>query len=306
MSSADSLRSYLQSLPDGARQAATEALRLHLFKSDTVLWSKKALDLDLDPWQRKLVHVPPGGRAIALVHRQSGKTTAASVATSHHMKFGPDGSTSLVLAPTMRQSAEAIRRIRGLLLKSGAKLTADNAHSLQLENGSRVLGLPGQDDAGIRGLTVDGILIVDEAARVGDALFQAAMPMVLRHARKARVMLLSTAWAKQGFFYKLWSEGDPEDWVKIEARIDECRHLTPDDIDRERRAMPAAVFAREYENVFDSLETRFFGADALAAAFGDNVLGPEPEGVTCEGSDEDPILSRTSAFARPLEEGMRF
>jgi hypothetical protein len=39
--------------------------------------------------------------------------------------------------------------------------------------------------------------------------------------------------------------------------------------------MPPAVFAREYENAFDSFEARFFDADAIAAAFG-GTLGPTP------------------------------
>ena len=39
--------------------------------------------------------------------------------------------------------------------------------------------------------------------------------------------------------------------------------------------MPASAFAREYENVFDSLEARFFDADAIAAAFG-AVVSPTP------------------------------
>ncbi|WP_174514214.1 DEAD/DEAH box helicase [Methylocella tundrae] len=293
-------------MPPDARKIAKGALRLALYQQEPEAWARLALGLKLDPWQRKLVETPRRKRAIALVHRQAGKTTAAAIATAHHLKFGPAGSTSLVLAPTQRQSGEAIRRIRGFLLHAGAKLAIDNAFSLQLENGSRVLGLPGQDDAAIRGLTVDGVMVVDEAARVSDALFQAAMPMVLRHARTARVMLLSTAWAKEGFFYRLWSDGDQRDWLKIEARIDECTHLTPADVERERRAMPATVFAREYLNIFDSLESRFFAPDAIAAAFGD-VQGPMPEAVTFEGNEADPILARTSAFARnPFATGVRF
>lgn len=305
MTQGEALRKYLQGLPDPARQAAQEALRILLYRQSPEAWARRILGLTLDPWQRNLVETPPGGRAIALVHRQAGKTTAAAVTTSHHLTFGPAGSTSLVLAPTQRQSGEAIRRTRGLLLKAGARLDIDNAFSLQLENGSRVLGLPGQDDAAIRGLTVDGVMVVDEAARVPDALFQAAMPMVLRHAKVARVLLLSTAWAKEGFFYRLWSEGDPRDWLKVEARIDECAHLTPDDIERERRSMPVSVFAREYLNQFDSLESRFFNADSLAAAFGE-VRGPTPD-VTDEGND-DPIIARTSAFSRqsPFQSGVRF
>jgi hypothetical protein len=275
-STADRVRAVLDALPPEHRAAARSALRLTLFRQEPRVFARRVLKIDLDRWQGRLVDAPPGSRTIALVHRQAGKTSAAAVAVAHTMLYGPVGSTSLVLAPTQRQSGEAIRRIRGFLLEAGAHLSSDNAFSLQLGNGSRVLGLPGQDDAAIRGLTVDGVMVVDEAARVADALFQAAMPMVLRHARKARVMLLSTAWARDGFFYRLWSEGDARDWIKIEARIEDCRHLTPDDLERERRFMPTAVFAREYQNVFDSLETRFFDPDSLAAAFGD-VQGPLPE-----------------------------
>ncbi|CAJ0879423.1 hypothetical protein AMST5_03059 [freshwater sediment metagenome] len=295
MKKAKAIRDYLQGLPEPARTAARGALKTHLYLQEPEIWARRELGLTLDPWQSKLVATPPGGRAIALVHRQAGKTTAAAVATSHALTFGPAGSTSLVLAPTQRQSGEAIRRIRGMLLRAGAKLAIDNAFSLQLENGSRAIALPGQDDAAIRGLTVDGVMVIDEAARVPDALFQAAMPMVLRHVKTARVMLLSTAWAREGFFYRLWAEGDPRDWVKIEARIDECTHLTPADIERERRSMPASVFAREYNNQFDSLESRFFNAGSIAAAFGE-VLGPSPD-VTFEGDDPDPVLARERAFS---------
>jgi hypothetical protein len=103
---------------------------------------------------------------------------------------------------------------------------------------------------------------------------------------------LSTAWAKAGFFYRVWSEGSSQDWTKIEANVSECSHITAEDIEGERRAMPASVFAREYMNEFDSLESRFFSMDAIAGAFG-GVIGPTPE----QGEDdEDEVILRTPAF----------
>ena len=57
--------------------------------------------------------------------------------------------------------------------------------------------------------------------------------------------------------------------------------------------MPPAVFAREYENAFDSLEARFFDADAIAAAFG-AVVGPTPP---LADGDPDPVVSRAPAFS---------
>lgn len=289
---------YLNSLPSEVRAEAKKAAKNYAFRKDPALWAKQVLNISLDPWQRELVATEPGRRVITLTHRQAGKTTGAAVVVAHQLIFGSVGSTSLVLAPTMRQSAEMVRRVRQFLLKAGVKLSADNAFSLALSNNSRVLGLPGQDDAAIRGLTVDGVLCVDEAARVPDTLYQAATPMLLRHAKKSRLMLLSTAWAKEGFFYKVWADGAEKDWIKIQARIEDCAHLTKDDIERERRSMPDSVFRREYLCEFDQTDTRFFSLEGLANAF-DDVIDATPELKT------DPITYTTHAFNLP-EKGVRF
>ena len=80
------------------------------------------------------------------------------------MLFTP-GSLSVIACPAQRQSAEAVRRVREALVKAGAELESDNVYGLELDNGSRVLALPGSDDS-IRGLTVDGWIVADEAARL--------------------------------------------------------------------------------------------------------------------------------------------
>ena len=287
---------YLNSLPPDVRAEAKKAAKTYAFSKDAALWAKLVLDVSLDPWQRELVATEQGRRVITLTHRQAGKTTGAAVVVAHQLIFGPPGSTSLVLAPTMRQSAEMVRRVRQFLLKANVKLSADNAFSLALPNNSRVIGLPGQDDAAIRGLTVDGVLCVDEAARVPDTLYQAATPMLLRHSKKARLMLLSTAWAKEGFFYKVWTDGDANDWMKIQARIEDCAHLTKDDIERERRSMPESVFRREYLCEFDQTDTRFFSLAGLANAFGDVI------DATPELQADDPIIASARAFNVPNNE----
>jgi hypothetical protein len=183
-------------------------------------------------------------------------------------------------------------------VKAGAKLQSDNAFSLVLPSGSRVLGLPGSDDASIRGLSVEGLLVEDESARCSDALFEAATPMLLRHAKTSRLILLSTAWAASGHFFKIWSEGDDKDWVKIQAFIQDCSHLTPEQIERERRSMPDNVFRREYMGEFDQTDSRFFNLNSIDDAFGgvvDSAPQPPPE-------DQDPerIIARGRAFNNPF------
>jgi hypothetical protein len=275
-----------------ASEAAREIARRALYTLSPSAWCRRELKLELDPWQIRMVDAPAASRVIALTFRQAGKTSAAAVGVAHTMVWRQPGSTSLVLAPTLRQSSELIRNLRGRLLTAGERLTVDNVFAIELANGSRALALPGADDASIRGLSIDGDCVVDEAARVSDALYEAARPMLIRHVATARLILLSTAWARTGFFHKIWSEGDSRDWLKIEARVDECQHISPADLERERRSMAPAVFAREYENAFDSLEARFFEADAIAAAFG-AVSSPTPP--IAEG-DLDPIITRTPVF----------
>jgi hypothetical protein len=270
-----------------------QAARETLYLLSPSAWARRELKIVLDGWQSQMVDAPAGRRVIALVHRQAGKTTAGAVGVAHTMTRRLPSSTNLVLAPTQRQSAELILKVRTALLDSGERLAVDNAYSVALDNGSRCLGLPGADDASIRGLSIDGDLVVDEAARVSDGLFEAAKPMTIRHGATSRLVLLSTAWAKSGFFYSVWTMGDPQDWTKIEAKVAECQHISAADLDRERRSMSAAAFGREYENQFDSVERRFFDQAAIAGAFGDDGLSPPPP-----DGDPDPIVGVEPAFRK--------
>ena len=70
-------------------------------------------------------------------------------------------SLSVIACLAQRQSAEAVRRVREALVKAGAKLESDNVYGLELDNGSRVLALPGSDDS-IRGLTVDAWIVAEK------------------------------------------------------------------------------------------------------------------------------------------------
>jgi hypothetical protein len=245
--------------PPPVSATAKEIARRVLYTLSVSAWCRRELKLDLDPWQVRMVDAPAASRVIALTFRQAGKTSAAAVGVAHTMLWRKPGSTSLILAPTQRQSSELIRNLRARLLGVGERLSVDNTFSIEVANGSRVLAMPGSDDASIRGLSIDGDCVIDEAARVDEPLYEAARPMLIRHMRTARLILLSTAWARQGFFYKVWAEGDERDWLKIEAKVGECQHIGEADLERERRSMSPSAFAREYENQFDSLESRFFG-----------------------------------------------
>jgi hypothetical protein len=209
---------------------------------DPALWVRKVLAIDPAPWQDDFLRAKRGASIIVLTARQVGKTTVAGWAIAHFMLYHP-GSLSVIVCPALRQSAEAVRRVRGCVLKAGGKLKTDNVYGIELENGSRVFALPGSDDS-IRGLTVDGWIIADEAARLSEDLIAAVRPMRARKP-EARFAMLSTAWSRTDPFWTVWNNGDPS-WLRLKATADVCGLYSEEQLAQERSTLGEIAFNREY------------------------------------------------------------
>src|SRR5450759_3679102 len=158
------------------------------------------------------------------------------------MLFTP-GSLSVIACPAHRQSAEAVRRVREVLIKAGAALEINNVYALELKNGSRVLALPGSDES-IRGLTVDGFIIADEAAQLSNDLIAALSPMRARRP-EARFAMLSTAWSRTDPFWTVWTNDDPS-WMRLKATADTVPFFTEEYLEQQRRLLGEHNFKREY------------------------------------------------------------
>ena len=125
-----------------------------------------------------------------------------------------------------------------LCIKAGAELESDNVYGLEFDNGSRVLALPGSDDS-IRGLTVDGWIVADEAARLPTDLIAALRPMRARRPQ-ARFAMLSTAWSRTDPFWTAWASDD-QTWIRLKATADTDPALfAPEFLEQERRALGEA------------------------------------------------------------------
>jgi hypothetical protein len=107
------------------------------YRLDPALWVREVLGVTPTAWQEQFLRAPRGASVIALTARQTGKTTTAAWAIAHAMQFYP-GSLSVIACPAQRQSAEAVRRVKEVLVKTGANFKSDNVYALELENGSRV------------------------------------------------------------------------------------------------------------------------------------------------------------------------
>jgi hypothetical protein len=214
------------------------------------------------PWQDSFLRAPRGASILALTARQVGKTTTAAWAITHSMVFKP-GSLSVIACPAQRQSAEAVRRVRQLLFKLGVAIKSDNFYAIELENGSRVLALPGSDDS-IRGLTVDGWIVADEAARLSEDMIAALRPMRAR-CPDTRLAMLSTARSRADPFWTAWSSDDPT-WKRLKATVDEVELFSPAYLEGERRNLGEAGFNREYLGIPQSDQASPFTWDLYERA----------------------------------------
>jgi hypothetical protein len=229
-------------------------LRDLAYQVDPSLWVREALQIEPAPWQLDFLRASRGASIIALTARQVGKTTTAAWAIAHHMQFTPGG-LSVVACPSQRQSAEAVRKVRENLSKRGAELKSDNVYGLELTNGARVLALPGSDDS-IRGLTVDGWIIADEAARLTPDPISALRPMRARR-RQARLAMLSTAWSRTDPFWNVWESDDPS-WLRLRATAEIPGLFDPEFLEQERRALGEHDFGREYLGIPMGAHTSLF------------------------------------------------
>ena len=213
------------------------------YRVDPALWMREVLGIAPHAWQEKFLLAERGASIVVLTARQVGKTTAAACGMAHSAVFMP-GSLSVVACPTQHQSAEALRKVREMVLKAGAELTTDNVYKLELANGSRVLALPGTEDS-IRGLTVDAWIVADEAARLDPSIMAALHPMRTQ-CPNTRFAMLSTAWSRTDPFWSAWASDDPS-WTHIKATVDvEPNLIDPDALERAKRQLSEDDFKREY------------------------------------------------------------
>src|SRR4249920_173304 len=211
-----------------------KTVREAAYRVNPALWMHDVLGIPPHDWQKTFLRAPRGASIAVLTARQVGKTTAAAVGMAHSAIFMP-GSLSVIACPSQNQSAEALRKVRDMVLMAGAKLTTDNVFKLELANGSRVLALPGTQES-IRGLTVDAWIVADEAAQLDPAIMGALHPMRTQRPH-ARFAMLSTAWSYTDLFWSVWAGDDPS-WMRIAATLDVAPDLIdPAVIERARRQL---------------------------------------------------------------------
>jgi hypothetical protein len=221
-----------------------------------------------DLWQARVLR--SWARQIILnCSRQVGKSTVTGILAGHTALYTP-GAPILLLSPTERQSIELLRKVKETLRQLGTTATEvekDNALSLEFANGSRILALPGKEGT-IRGFSGVRLLIIDEASRVPDALYQAVRPMLA--VSGGRIVLLSSPFGKRGFFHHEWTAGGPG-WERVEVTAYECPRIAREWLAKERATIGDWWFDQEYLCQFKETTDQVFAYDDVMGAVSADV-----------------------------------
>jgi hypothetical protein len=244
---------------------------LHDLASDLV----RALDpvelaresgLDPDPWQADFLR-SRDPRILLNCSRQSGKSTVTALLAVHTALYEP-GALVLLLSPSLRQSQELFRKALDVYrpFAHTAPTDSESALRMELDNGSRIVSLPGKEQT-VRGFSGVRLLAIDEAARVTDDLYYALRPMLA--VSGGRLIALSTPFGSRGWWYEAWRS--PESWRRFRVPADECARISQAFLEEEQRTMGQWWFAQEYGCEFVDAQTQAFSRDDVERAFSEAV-----------------------------------
>jgi hypothetical protein len=213
---------------------------------------------ELDGWQEELL-LSEAPRILLNITRQGGKSTMSGVLAVHKALASP-GALVLILAPSERQAKETFAKATGLYRRD---VPADSHRKLgmELRNGSRIEALPGTEKT-VRGYSGVDLLILDEAARIDDALYYAVRPMLA--VPGGRLLMMSTPHGKRGVFYEEWIGSGS--WERYEVPATRCPRISEKFLEEERRTLPRRVYRQEYENSFEDTDDQVFGFEDVQAA----------------------------------------
>lgn len=225
----------------------------------------RSIGFEPDPWQSEVLN-SESKRLCICAARQTGKTATVGL-KALHVALTVDGALVLILSPSIRQSQLLFRAVLDHYERAmRPSFRAETTLSLELNNNSRIIALPGSE-ATIRGYSAATLVLADEAARIPDELYYGSLPFVA--VSDGAVILLSTPFGERGFFHSVFT-GDSDEWDRILIKADQCPRISPKFLKEQRAQMGEYWYSSEYECEFLAPETGLFSSDAIRAIFSDD------------------------------------
>lgn len=252
-----------------------------------------SFDIKLTDGQRQayeLAHRDDVRYLVLSYSRQCGKTVLAEILLIEQLFM--NNTFSAYISPTFQLGRKVFKEICQLLENSGVIKKA-NATTLTIEStyGATLQFFSAEAYTAIRGTTVSGILIIDEAAYIKDVLpngenFWGNVVMPLTKAMRPLVVMISTPCGKRGFFYDFYLKAvaGEKGVFQLTRTIYDDSLVTEEEIEDIKKSIPEIAFRQEFlveflDNaltVFPDFEKRF---DIDAYSGGKCWCGIDPSSV---------------------------
>ena len=236
--------------------------------------------------------------------RQSGKTTLCEILLIETLV--KKKCNCAYISPSFAQGKKVFREIVNLLSQTQliAKKNSTDL-TISLINGSFLQFFTAMNPTAIRGQTISGLLVIDEAAYLPEETSdgQLLWPMVIQpitKAKKPKIIFVSTPNGKSGIFYEKYLQGlNSQTTRTVECNIYEDTTISKEDIDELKATTPPLAFKQEFEckfldsalTVFEGYEKQFI--DYQNVTFDKVYIGVDLSSV---GEDETVVTKTSSKY----------
>ncbi len=213
-------------------------------------------------WAQRLASRSSAETRVVVGGRQIGKTLWAAQETLRVACAQP-GSFSAVLAPTYQIAQTAIARLKEVAKEVPGVTWKEQKKTFVLDNGSVIAVFSADRGESVRGPTIDGVLWVDEGAKVAEAAYHAALGAL--GAGNGRVIVTTTPVGKNWVWKEFTSEAAGN--ASFRFRAFDSPHTNRERVARVRAKMSVELAAQEYDAVFvDDLLLAFSDTSRLFVA----------------------------------------
>ena len=184
--------------------------------------------------------------------RQSGKTLISLNLLLYYAINYPD-SYNVLVSPVYSQSKKSFMDLAKSAGANNPLIASSNASELIMtfKSGSVIRMLSAESGQNLRGFTVSGLLVIDEAAFIPEDIWTTILrPTTLIRGKK--VLFISTP-NGTNWFHKIFEWGqDPEykDWCSYRITSYDNPYLDQDTLELARKTLPEKSFLQEYLGVF--------------------------------------------------------
>lgn len=220
-----------------------------------------------------LIHKKDCKFLVARWSRQCGKTVFAEIMMIEYLC--KPYTFNAYISPTFAQGKKVFAELTQLLEGSGIIKKA-NAQDLKIEStfGATLKFFSMESPTSIRGNTVSGLLVMDEAAFFptqlsdgSDPYYNVIFPII--KARKPKVLVISTPNGRQGMYHDLYLKAfnGEKSYYQITATIYDDDLISKEEIEELKKGYPPLAFKQEFEvefldnalTVFPNFESCFDG-----------------------------------------------